>query len=417
MTRITGLDTGLGTLLGMLLRGYTTGQREEDLNQLTQQQAQGLGLPQVPYEQSSYINRVLDPQGSMQQLTLRKALLDQFQEQLLKTEGERAKQGFIGQHRLATQGLANQGQMNVQGLRGQQGIAEQTLLGEQAMQRHTTPQAAQQLDPSQVGLNQARAQQAQAQGDIARSMQDLFSRIYGANAGAVPSGVVPSSPAGPFPTGATGTTTPGEPLTGPMGGGFEYGPPTIGMTARGPSISMAPQETIGRKVETTRQEVRAREEEQARMASGPTNKMIEAIDALTSKLNTQTDPLAARAAGAVNWLGAKSGLSDVATSYEALKTAYRGVLSRSVASERGTLTLQDIENVTAAWPGYTDTTQRRDFKIGMFKQLLRSSQDPNADPGAVKQLVIQLIAPAASQQDIMSPEQELEEYYRGKGMR
>ena len=414
MGKITGLDTGIGALLGMLLRGYTTGQREEDLNQLIQQQAQGLGLPQVPYEQSSYINRMLDPQGSMQQLTLRKALLDQFQEQLLKTEGERAKQGFIGQHRLATQGLANQGRMDVQGLanqgqlgvqgmRGEQGMAQQTLVGEQAMRRHTTPQAAQQLDPSQIGLNQARAQEAQAQAGMAKNMQDLFARIYGAQAGAIPGDIAP--PAG------------GAPSPGAAGGGFEYGPPTLGMTPHGPSLSMAPQETIGRKVETTRQETRAREEEQARMASGPTNKMIEAIDALTSKLNTQTDPIAARAPGTVNWLGAKTGMSDVATSYEALKTAYRGVLSRSVASERGVLTQQDIENVTAAWPGYTDTTQRRDFKIGMFKQLLRSSQDPNADPGAVKQLVIQLIAPAASPQGIMSPEQELEEYYRGKGMR
>lgn len=101
-----------------------------------------------------------------------------------------------------------------------------------------------------------------------------------------------------------------------------------------------------------------------------TDVLINQIDAITKRLMSTTSPVEAVSGGALKKVGAITRMAPLASAYNDQKSAFLGVISRTMGGERGVLTDRDISRIENSLPGFTDTRQLRDYKINTIKNLM-----------------------------------------------
>lgn len=101
-----------------------------------------------------------------------------------------------------------------------------------------------------------------------------------------------------------------------------------------------------------------------------TDVLINQIDAITKRLMSATSPVEAISGGALKKAGAITRMAPLASAYNDQKSAFLGVISRTMGGERGVLTDRDISRIENSLPGFTDTRQLRDYKISTIKNLM-----------------------------------------------
>lgn len=236
MGGIQGLDAGLGTLAGMLLRGYQAGQYEEERRKALEMQAQMMGIQLPPAEERGYLNRVLSPRAGSQRLDLQQALLNSVMEQRQKVEAEQRKQGAM---------YGRQSQIEKEKSGYKSGLEKEKAGYAQDLEqyRRTTPQA---LTPEALESYRAGAGASRARGSY-----------YGARTGQVKAEtgmmnqILDRMQGGPQSLGGAVGASMGLPVPGQPG--YEYVP-----SMRAGPVSLTPQKTQEREIEDARRVSEAR---------------------------------------------------------------------------------------------------------------------------------------------------------------
>ena len=179
MGRIEGVDSAVGTILGMLFGAYGGGMNEKRRRAELEERQKELGVqPSLP-EESSYLERLLNPGAGQQELPRRMNIME-----LLAAE-RRKEEAAIREYR-REQG----GRMEVEGARGKSKM-ESDRYGRE------TPQA---QDPSQVDFNKARAEKARQDVNESKTFTDMLrGRVSGSGGSAdAPGGTASGGGGGPL---------------------------------------------------------------------------------------------------------------------------------------------------------------------------------------------------------------------------
>lgn len=103
--------------------------------------------------------------------------------------------------------------------------------------------------------------------------------------------------------------------------------------------------------------------------------LVGAISSLANELITAENPLELTKQAALLKAGSLSRTNPTANAYEAQSAAFVGTLARALGGERGVLTDRDIIRVGRALPGFTDTKQIKDYKLGNLKLLVDAAKE------------------------------------------
>ena len=105
------------------------------------------------------------------------------------------------------------------------------------------------------------------------------------------------------------------------------------------------------------------------------------------------------------------GKGEDAALYQQRRSSFVGVLSRTLAAERGVLTEGDIQRITVAFPDFGDTVRMRDDKIKHVRNLMKSvikmqemiaeNRDPPAD--LIRRMKTQIWAPMPGEKTQPAP--------------
>ena len=155
---------------------------------------------------------------------------------------------------------------------------------------------------------------------------------------------------------------------------FKIKPDKRGSTLDPKTFSAVPFGTTNRKANEIGA-VLATTQQMAKFAEmAKTKGIVDVLGTLALKAITAETAAQALVQGAILKAGAVSRANAVAAAYESEKTAFLGVLSRSIAAERGVLTDKDIARVAKAFPGFRDTKEIAEFKIKTIKFLIENSE-------------------------------------------
>ena len=334
-----------------------------------------------------------DPSSVGRQAAARDAQANQLRQALLlavlreQFAVGREGRGYDQQKNLQNALIGSQEGIAARGIASQEGRGAQDIIAERALKQ--TPGAPTMLTPEQAALLRAQAglagqreRSAGASTDLAAAIMRMIQRQAGG-------GAAPGLPAG---AGGVPASAPPGAAEAPAPGleGFLSNLPA-GVSLRAGPFTMSGQKTMEEKVQEkgalTKVTEQVKKEEQLKSAET----IIETIDQLSTKINTETDPASALVRGAGQKFGAMTGLADIPSVYQDQSQAFLGVLSRSLAAEKGTLTEGDITRIKDGIPKFTDTKQRRDFKIGVMKEITRA-----AIAGADRTIITALVDKLAS---------------------
>ena len=104
-----------------------------------------------------------------------------------------------------------------------------------------------------------------------------------------------------------------------------------------------------------------------------TRALVGTIGGMAQRLITATTPAEALKQWGLLTAGARTGTNPTARAYDETLESFLGVLSRSLAAERGVLTDRDIARVRRAFPNFFDTQQVASAKLGLIEILLETA--------------------------------------------
>ncbi len=113
-------------------------------------------------------------------------------------------------------------------------------------------------------------------------------------------------------------------------------------------------------------------------ASQRSNGVIQAVDELSARINTQGG-LLAKMAGGTSKLAAQANYNDDVAEYEALVSGFTPMVARSLG-HTGVLTEQDVQSVRKVFPDPGDSKSVRDRKMARLKSLVAQLNGPEAAP-------------------------------------
>jgi hypothetical protein len=118
------------------------------------------------------------------------------------------------------------------------------------------------------------------------------------------------------------------------------------------------------------------EKERAALADlEQTRAILGTITTFANKLMTAESAFARTRQAAMLHAGALSGADPAAATYQAQRSAFLGILSRTLGGEKGVLTDRDVARIDSALPSFGDSKTTKDLKLGLLNNLLQTATE------------------------------------------
>ena len=376
MGSIQGLDTGLGTLLGILLRGYTSRLQEEEDRKQRERQAASLGLTLPQASERSYLSRVLNPSQWQVESQQQRDLMEALQKSVIASQIEQEKQRLIGARQENIARIQASGAMGLAQYKASAGMNLAQYNQAEAMRRlqysKNTPQA---LDPSTITMHQASAARSISEALLNSYAADQLKKLGFGGAALNPDpGVV-----GALGPNNTPTTAPPAPISGPSAnaGGYEYGLPALSVGG----VTLTPHKTMEREVQETVTTEKARKRAEAQARNAATDEMVNTLERLSTSIHTQTSKPAQLMQSGKAALGNMAGgilpgfgYDKVVAEYQDMAESYLSNIAKTRAMEVGVLTNQDVDRARRAVPSIYDTKEQATFKFAILRMLSHAAE-------------------------------------------